>query len=391
MRGDEPGLILVFNVGSSSVKTARFLGGPVGTDPVQRAKGQVDRDAGLGATDEVAEGDRALIAAILTEAEHAEGRPVRAVGHRVVHGGRRFEQPIVIDDDALTGMAALAPLAPLHQPHNLMAVRAIRTLRPALPQIACFDTAFHRTQTEIRRRLPLPEACFEEGLERYGFHGLSYAWVVEALKRRLGASPKRLLAFHLGNGASAAAILDGRSVATSMGFSTLDGLMMGTRPGSLDPGILLHLLAQGHDHASLSELLYRRAGLFGVSGLSSDMRVLQKSSEPSSLRAITMFIERAAMTGGGLVTAMGGLDAIAFTGGIGERSAKIRAAIAQAFCYLGAMIDDRANAADEATISAALSPVGLHIVPANEEFVIATATQALVQADESRPMASDEA
>lgn len=379
MSRSDPGLYLVFNVGSSSVKFARFLGA-AGGDPVLREKGQVERDAGLGGSEEVAEADRALIAGVLDEAEAAEGREITAVGHRIVHGGRAFEKPVVIDAGALAAMAALSSLAPLHQPHNLMAVRAVAMLRPGLPQVGCFDTAFHRTQPETMRRLPLPDSFFEDGLERYGFHGLSYAWLVEALTRRLGACPKRLLAFHLGNGASATAILDGRSVATSMGFSTLDGLMMGTRPGALDPGVVLHLLAQGHDHASLVNLLYRRSGLLGVSGLSSDMRALQASCDPASRRAQDMFGLRAAMVGGGLVTAMGGLDAIAFTGGIGEHSAPIRAAIAQAFAYLGARLDEQANAAHEPTIAAPGSSVGLVIVPANEELVIALAAQRLVPA-----------
>jgi acetate kinase len=374
-------LILVFNVGSSSVKHARFSVGPAGTDPVLRAKGHIDRDAGLDGTEEVGEADRALIAAVLDEAESGDGGPVAAVGHRIVHGGRRFERPVLIDDEALAAMDALTPLAPLHQPHNLMAVRAIRALRPGLPQVACFDTAFHRTQPETRRRLPLPESFFAEGLERYGFHGLSYASVVEALTRRLGACPERLLAFHLGNGASAAAILRGRSVATSMGFSTLDGLMMGTRPGGLDPGALLHLLARGYNHAVLSDLLYRRSGLLGVSSLSADMRVLQTSSDPASHRAVAMFAERAAMSGGGLVTATGGLDAIAFTGGIGENSAEIRAAIAEAFGYLGVAVDARANAASEPVVSTAESRVSIYVVPANEEGVIALATKAVVLGD----------
>jgi acetate kinase len=374
-------LILVFNVGSSSVKHARFSVGPAGTDPVLRAKGHIDRDAGLDGTEEVGEADRALIAAVLDEAESGDGGPVAAVGHRIVHGGRRFERPVLIDDEALAAMDALTPLAPLHQPHNLMAVRAIRALRPGLPQVACFDTAFHRTQPETRRRLPLPESFFAEGLERYGFHGLSYASVVEALTRRLGACPERLLAFHLGNGASAAAILRGRSVATSMGFSTLDGLMMGTRPGGFNPGALLHLLARGYDHAVLSDLLYRRSGLLGVSSLSADMRVLQTSSDPASHRAVAMFAERAAMSGGGLVTATGGLDAIAFTGGIGENSAEIRAAIAEAFGYFGVAVDARANAASEPVVSTAESRVSIYVVPANEEGVIALATKAVVLGD----------
>ncbi|CAA9318728.1 MAG: Acetate kinase [uncultured Microvirga sp.] len=390
MSGAARQLYLVFNVGSSSVKYARFLA-EAGDEPVLRDRRQADRDAGLGGTAEVSQADQHLIATILTEAETAEGRPVAAIGHRIVHGGRRFEASVVIEGDVLAAMAKLGHLAPLHQPHNLMAVRALAALRPGLPQIACFDTAFHRTQNEATRRLPLPDSFFEEGLERYGFHGLSYAWVVEALTRRLGACPKRLLAFHLGNGASATAILEGRSVATSMGFSTLDGLMMGTRPGGLDPGVLLHLMSQGHDHASLSDLLYRRAGLLGVSGASSDMRVLQASSDPASLRAMEMFCARAAMVGGGLVTAMGGLDAIAFTGGIGEHSAQIRAAIARAFGYLGARLDDAANAAHEAVISAPGSGVAIAIVPANEELVIALAMQALLVGRESAPTEAHEA
>lgn len=379
MSVDRPDVTLVFNVGSSSVKHARFLASPAEAEPVLRARGQVDRDAGLGGTEEPGDVDRALIASILTGAEAAEGRPVSAVGHRVVHGGRAFAQPVLIDEGALAAMHALSPLAPLHQPHNLMAVRAVQALRPGLPQVACFDTAFHRTQSETIRRLPLPDRFFDEGLERYGFHGLSYAWVVEALSRRCGACPDRLLAFHLGNGASAAAIRGGRSVATSMGFSTLDGLMMGTRPGALDPGVLLHLLRTcGYDQEALSDLLYRRSGLSGVSGLSADMRALQASPHPAAARAIAMFNQQAAMIGGGLVTEMGGLDAIAFTGGIGENSAAIRGAIVKAFGFLGALIDDDANAASEPVISASGSGVEVHVVPANEELVIAMATRALV-------------
>ena len=272
---------------------------------------------------------------------------------------------------------ALATLAPLHQPHNLMGVRAIAKLRPDLKQIACFDTAFHRTQPELNRRLPLPDSYFDAGVERYGFHGLSYAWLAREIARLRGATPKRTLAFHLGAGSSACALLDGRSHDTSMGFSTVDGLMMATRPGALDAGVILHLLGQGATRAELADLLYTRSGLRGVSGFSADMKTLLASDDPRALRAIDMFCRRAAIVGAGLAVSMGGLDCIVFTGGIGEHAPAIRAKIVALLALLGASIDPARNTRNEARISRDGAPVECWIVNADEEREIAEATAVL--------------
>jgi acetate kinase len=250
------------------------------------------------------------------------------------------------------------------------------SLRPDLPQVASFDTAFHRTMAIEARRLPLPDWTFEEGIERYGFHGLSYAWLVEALRAR-DALPRRLLAFHLGAGASACAIVDTRSVDTSMGFSALDGLIMATRPGGLDPGVLIHLLRSKRlDLDELATMLYRRSGLAGVGGSGGDMRALLASDAPGAKLAVALFCRRAGVVGAGLVAAMGGLDAIVFTGGIGEHSAPIRAGIAAFLGHLGVALDEGANEADAGEIGAAGAPVRVHVVPADEERVIARETAA---------------
>ena len=366
--------ILVLNVGSSSVKFATFA--HADGRLVERARGQRARAAGLGHGEAIGDADLALVTEILEAAEREHGA-IRAVGHRIVHGGRAFLAPVPIDGATLSGIAALAPLAPLHQPHNLMGVRAVAQLRPGLAQVACFDTAFHRTQPELHRRLPLPESYFEEGVERYGFHGLSYSWLTQEIARLRGATPERMLAFHLGAGASACAILDGRSHDTSMGFSTIDGLMMATRPGALDPGVILHLLGQGTTQKELTDLLYTRSGLRGVSGLTSDMKTLLESSEQSAHRATEMFCRRAAVVGAGLAVALGGLDAIVFTGGIGEHAPAIRARIVAQLGLLGATIDTGRNATSEARISPDGGGVECWIVKADEERVIAEAVAAL--------------
>ncbi len=365
---------IVLNVGSSSLKFAVFeqSGGAMR----EIARGQAARASALDRPGAPSAADRALVAGILDDVERAHGR-VDAVGHRVVHGGRAFFAPVLIDDATLAAIEALAPLAPLHQPHNTMAIRAVATLRPGMAQVACFDTAFHRTQPEIHRRLPLPERFFEAGIERYGFHGLSYSWLAQQLARLRGALPKRVLAFHLGAGASACAMRDGLSVNTSMGFSTLDGLMMGTRPGTLDPGVLLHLLEQHVDHDQLVDLLYMRSGLRGVSGLTADMKTLLSSPDPASRRAVDMFCHHAAAMGAGLTAALGGLDAIAFTGGIGEHSPEIRARIGATLGFLGAAIDPGRNDSREALISPDGAKVECWVVAANEERVVAEALAAL--------------
>jgi acetate kinase len=291
-----------------------------------------------------------------------------------VHGGRQFVAPTLIDTAALAAIEGLVPLAPLHQPHNVMGIRTVGRLRPALPQVACFDTAFHRTQPEARRRLPLPEGFFAAGIERYGFHGISYQSCVVGMRRLRGKLPPRMLVLHLGSGASACAILNGRSCETSMGFSALDGLMMGTRPGSLDAGVVLHMLAGGMGHAELTQLLYTRSGLLGVSGLSSDMRTLLASDAAAAKRAVDMFCHRAAAVGAALAVSLDGLDAIVFTGGIGQNAARIRADIAARLGFVGVAVDCARNEGGNGRISPDAAAVEAWVVPADEERIIAEAT-----------------
>lgn len=367
--------LLVLNIGSSSVKYATYLRDAGRWS--EGARAQQARAAGLGEGDAIAPEDLALVAGILEAAERAHGA-LEAVGHRVVHGGRAFLAPVVVDSGTLAEIAALAPLAPLHQPHNLMGMRAVAKLRPGLKQVACFDTAFHRTQPELHRRLPLPESFFEDGVERYGFHGLSYGWLAQEIVRLRGALPRRMLAFHLGAGSSACAILDGRSHDTSMGFSTIDGLMMATRPGALDPGVILHLLGQGATLKELTDLFYTNAGLRGVSGQSADMKTLLATDNEAAQRAVDMFCRRAAIVGAGLAVSLGGLDAIVFTGGIGEHAAIVRERIVAQLGLLGASIEAARNAGNEARISPDGAAVECWIVKADEERVIAAATAALI-------------
>ena len=368
---------LVLNVGSSSLKYATFARAPGGLCETDR--GQGPRATSLGQAGVVSEADLALVGSVLDRVERAQG-PLAGVGHRVVHGGRAFFAATRIDDSQLSAIEALAPLAPLHQPHNTMAIRAVAQLRPGLPQVACFDTAFHRTQPELHRRLPLPEGYFEQGVERYGFHGLSYSWLAQEIARQRRAPPKRMLAFHLGAGASACALLDGRSHDTTMGFSTLDGLMMGTRPGALDPGVILYLLEQGAGRSELIELLYTGSGLKGVSGATADMKTLLASSDPAARRAVDMFCRRAVVAGAGLVASLGGLDAIAFTGGIGEHAPEIRARIVAGLGFLGAKIDPARNAAGAPVLSPDGAAVECLMVAANEEQAIAQEAWSLIDA-----------
>jgi acetate kinase len=372
--------LIVFNVGSSSLKYQSFAldGSRVGAT---LAHGRFDRQASVGGTGEPSPADAALLAEALAEAERrAPDRPICAAGHRVVHGGRAFSKSVLIDAAGIEKIAALSDLAPLHQPHNLMAIRALAKLRPGLLQVAAFDTAFHRTMPMEARRLPLPDWAFEAGIERYGFHGLSYAWIVEALRARPGGLPRRVLAFHLGAGASACAILEGRSVDTSMSFSTLDGLMMASRPGALDPGVLLHLMrAKGMDEGQLTTLLYSQSGLAGVSGATGDMKKLLASSDEAARLAVALYCRRAAQIGAGYAAILGGLDAIVFTGGVGENAAPIRSRIAQYFAHLGLSLDKAANEAGRETISAAESAIAAFVLPANEERIIAQETAALLR------------
>jgi acetate kinase len=324
----------------------------------------------------------AVLGALLDWAmAHLDGRVLIGVGHRVVHGGARFSAPCRVDDGVMAALAGFNDLAPLHQPHNLAAIAAVAALRPDLPQVACFDTAFHHGMPPLATRLALPRALHEAGVRRYGFHGLSY----EFIARRLAEiDPElargRVIAAHLGNGASLCAMAAGRSVDTSMGFSALDGLVMGTRCGTLDAGAVLHLLLQrGMSAQAVQDMLYREAGLLGVSGLSSDMRVLEESPAPEAREAIELFAWRAAREAGALVASLGGLDGIVFTAGIGEHDAAMRARICGHLAWLGAQVDPQANAADAPVISTPGSALRLRVIPTDEERMIALHTLALLE------------
>ncbi len=371
--------ILVINAGSSSVKFALFDA----TTLAPGASGQVEgigtspRFVVEGANDapcDAADPEQAVAAILAWLRAHASGDAIRAVGHRVVHGGERFTEPVVVDDDVLAALDALVPLAPLHQPHNVAAMRAVG---PDLPQVACFDTAFHRTMPAVARTFALPRALTDAGIRRYGFHGLSYEYIASVLPDGIGP---RVVVAHLGNGASMCAMRDGQSVATTMGFSALDGLVMGTRPGALDPGVLLHLVqAQGWDGGRLETMLYEESGLLGVSGVSSDMRTLLASDDPRATEAVDLFVHRIGRELGSLAAALGGLDALVFTGGIGEHAAPIRARVCRDAAWLGVALDEPANDAHGPRISTNGTTPSAWAIPTDENLVIARHTRRLVQ------------
>ena len=320
-------------------------------------------------------------------AERAPQAQLVAVAHRIVHGGGEFVAPIVLDDAALQRLARLAPLAPLHQPHNLAGVAALREAFPALPQVGCFDTAFHASLPELETRFALPQALHDEGIRRYGFHGLSYQYLMQVLPAFSARAGGRVLMAHLGSGASLCGAIGGRSVATTMGFSALDGLMMGSRSGALDPGVVLHLWRQGWTEAQVEKLLYKESGLLGVSGLGSDMRLLRRAAAAGSEtagRAIDLFVHRLRRESGALAAVLGGLDVLVCTGGIGEHDAATRAAMAEALHFLGVSIDPQANAAATGdtvrAIHAADSAVEVWVVPTDEGRVAAQAAWALLDA-----------
>jgi acetate kinase len=384
--------ILVVNAGSSSIKfqlypadrEAAALGGGaiegIGSHPSFKAR--VLAAAHEEAWPDGATLDHAFFFSRLLDwlAEAAPELELAAAGHRVVHGGTDFAAPVRLDDATLAALEALIPLAPLHQPHNLSAIRALRARAPVLPQIACFDTAFHRSIPARSQLLALPRAFAEAGLRRYGFHGLSYEFIAGALPQYdSGMAAGRVVVAHLGNGASLCALDAGRSQACSMGFSTLDGLIMGTRCGALDPGVILYLLREKEmDAAGLEKLLYKESGLLGLSGLSADMRDLLASDSADAALAVEMFCDRVAQQIAQLAALLGGLDAVVFTAGIGERSAEIRARICRRLAWLGAEIDDAANAAGASRISRGDSRPGLWIIPTDEELMIARHSRRLL-------------
>ncbi|MEO5796776.1 MAG: acetate/propionate family kinase [Rhodoferax sp.] len=309
------------------------------------------------------------------------GRRVLAVGHRVVHGGVEFVQPVCITPEILERLDALSPLAPLHQPHNLAAIRVVAKLAPTLLQIASFDTAFHAGQDWVMQAYALPQKIRDAGVKRYGFHGLSYEYIASVLPTHLGLqADARVVVAHLGNGASMCAMRERRSIATTMGFTALDGLMMGTRCGNLDPGVVLYLQAHmGMSPTEVENMLYRESGLLGVSGISSDMRLLEASNEPWAQAAIDLYVNRIARELGSLAATLGGLDALVFTAGIGEHSASIRRRICRDAQWLGVDLDADANEAHALRIGSVGSRVSVWTIPTNEELMLAQHALALVQ------------
>ena len=307
---------------------------------------------------------------------------IEAVANRVVHGGRDFSASVLVSADVLQRLARLNSLAPLHQPHNLQGIRAFQKAFPELPQVACFDTAFHASLAEIDYAFALPQELADQGLRRYGFHGLSYQYVMGVLQQRSARAGGRVLMAHLGNGASLCAALGGRSHATTMGFSALDGLMMGTRTGALDPGVLLYLLEQGWDHARLERLLYRQSGLLGVSGISADMRTLRADGSAQAQRAIDLFTRRVVRESGALVACVGGLDLIAFSGGIGEHDATLRAQVGAQLGWLGVVVDEalnqQATGSEVLAIHAPQSRVQVWVIPTDEGLVAAQEAARLI-------------
>ncbi len=380
--------IASLNAGSSSIKFGVFVIGPLGLRRIVHGKVEgigiaphfvvrgsrgdrlIDRTWPGGAGLEHEE----LLSQLVDYAvEHLQHVEVVAVGHRVLHGGAEFQRPQLVDDALLDALERLTRIAPLHQPHNLAAIRALRTLMPHLPQVACFDTEFHTSRPAVAKQYAVPIEWQEKGVRSHGFHGLSYEHIAATLAATEPFLARgRVLAAHLGNGASLCAFVDGRSVDTTMGFSVLDGLVMGSRCGSLDPAIILYMIREeGLSAEQVQAVLYRESGLLGVSGLSSDMRVLQASGDPRALDAIELFVWRIVREIGALVSVMGGIDTLVFTGGIGENDSRVRRAICDRLGWLGLRLDPLANDRNERVINASDSTVAIRLIPADEERMIA--------------------
>ncbi|HEX6901382.1 MAG TPA: acetate/propionate family kinase [Thermoanaerobaculia bacterium] len=383
---------LVLNAGSSSLKFCVYRR-PEGDGWEIASRGQID---GIGVAPKLAArgGDGAVLADQALPAgevrdvraaldvlagwlrERYGGSPVSGVGHRVVHGGPRHARPCVVTPEILDDLRALTPLAPLHQPYNIRAIEAVAERLPRVPQVACFDTAFHRSLPPVAQLVPLPEEIRAAGVQRYGFHGLSYEYIASVLPE---AAPeiaeKRVIVAHLGSGASLCALKERRSVDCSMGFTALEGLCMGTRPGAIDPGVVLHLFqALGLSVAEVEKILYKKSGLLGLSGISNDMRDLLASPDPRARLAVDYFVYQAAKHVGALAAVLGGVDALVFTAGIGERSAEIRRRICAASAWLGVELDAGANEGNAARISTPGSRVSAWVIPTNEELMIARHT-----------------
>ena len=389
--------VLVLNAGSSSLKFAMYQRPEKGS-LVLVAQGQVEGigtrprlfardeaggtlvDQDLGA--DVCDGTRALDQLAEWLSSRFDRETLAAVGHRVVHGGRQFAQPTLVTPEIVRDLRELSPLAPLHQPFNLAAIDAVFDRLPGVPQVACFDTAFHRGHSAVAELIPLPRDLREQGLQRYGFHGLSYEYIASVLPQ---VAPEiaagRVLVAHLGSGASLCALNDGRSVDSSLGFTGLDGLCMGSRPGGLDPGLVLYLFQQlGLSSREVEDVLYRKSGLLGISGISNDMRALLGNDEPAARLAVDYFVYRAAKEIGALTAALGGLDGLVFTAGIGENSAEVRRRICEACSWLGVHLDTEANEACGPRITTRGSEVSAWVIPTDEELMIARHTTAQLDA-----------
>ena len=388
------GSILTLNAGSSSLKFALF---DTAADLAMGVRGEIedlegkphlfahDADGAVLADQRWPAGSpdafTTVLGALLDFADaHLGSGGLAAVGHRIVHGGSEHIGPERLTPALLAALDELTPLDPLHMPHSLAPVRAVAAARPALPQVACFDTAFHHTMPTVASRFALPRAISAAGVRRYGFHGLSYEYIAGRLAQQ---SPElargRVIVAHLGAGASLCALQGGVSIATTMGFSSLDGLVMATRCGSLDPGALLYLGRQGHSFTDIEDMLYRHSGLLGMSGISGDVRVLLASDDPAARDALDLFTYRIAGEAAALASALGGLDGLVFTAGIGEHAAPIRAAVCERMAWLGVRFDPAANDAGADCISTPDSKVAVHVMATNEEAMIARHTQAVIQ------------
>ncbi len=391
--------ILVLNAGSSSVKFRLYASETpqslkmlfrgqvdgIGTQPrfaVVNAAGDSVENRGFSSSSGESFTHEHLLGVLLTWVEqHTGSMTLTGAGHRVVHGGTVFNKPQRVDQQLLARLDQLVPLAPLHQPHNLAAIRALAQMRPSLPQVVCFDTAFHSTQPAVARMFALPRELSDAGLKRYGFHGLSYEYIASVLPEYVGpASEGRVVVAHLGAGASMCALHKRRSVATTMGFTALDGLPMATRCGNLDPGVMLYLLSErGLDVKALTDLLYHRSGMLGVSGISGDMRQLLASDSASAAEAIELFVYRIARELGSLAAALEGLGTFVFTAGIGEHAPAIREKVCMQARWLGIQLDEEANRRGGPRISTPDSPVSVWVVPTDEELIIARHTVDLLK------------
>src|SRR4051795_2211737 len=394
-------VVLVINAGSSSLKFCVYNAAAdewrlntrgqiegIGTAPRFSARD----DLGVRLADEVLDKNEVHDAAAALAAlaswlrSHYHAARVIGVGHRVVHGGAHFAGPTLVTPDVLEQLRRLIPLAPLHQPHNLAAIEAVSERLPHVPQVACFDTAFHRGQPEVASVVPLPREICGGGVQRYGFHGLSYEYIASVLPQ---VAPEiadgRVVVAHLGSGASLCALKDGRSVDHSLGFTALDGLCMGTRPGALDPGVVLYLFQNLSLSAKdVETILYKKSGLRGISGISNDMRDLLGSSEPAARLAVDYFVYRATKEIGALAAVLGGIDGLVFTAGIGENSAEIRTRICNASAWLGIQLDREANDRQGPRISRTDGPTSAWVIPTNEELMIARHTGSLLGLIEAR-------